>query len=275
MEKYTHLTVHARWGQIPLKLRGHCADLWHRLQEEFPVCLGCALMPNHAHLGLLTEDPTADRLRLSKVLSGHSRRYFPGKQVWSPIEINPISDVKMLFRVTRYIQLNPCRDRLTDDPVRWEWTTHRDLVGAVSDPWLDLPRLQRLWGATGERFRREFHRYVSDDSSVKIGGTPVPVAAKSSIIAPMDRIRDAVLAAERARELGVDSRRRVALLAERMGSPDREELARALDCSRWTVQRDLRTPVNQRDEDCLRAATRILSDPRLWPPENLLRIGAK
>ena len=73
----------------------------------------------------------------------------------------------------RYTVLNPSRAGIVDDPLSWPWSTHRDVVGAIADPWVTA---ERLGAALGSRMAsaQDIHAYVSGDPSVAIAGTPFP-----------------------------------------------------------------------------------------------------
>src|SRR5208283_2925907 len=109
-----------------------------------------------------------------------------------------IPDFHHLKRQIRYVHLNPCRSRLVRDPMEWEWSTHRDVLGAVGEAWVDLPQLHRIWGARDDEFRRIFHAYVSGDPSALVEGTPLPQKPAGSWATNLTQITDAVQRAARA-----------------------------------------------------------------------------
>ena len=171
---YFHLTARTRYGLRPLVDRDACAELWARLRTRMGPSLACVLMPNHLHIDLEGE-PTQARSALITELKAFSKSRFPGQRIWDPIgapELLP--DRLHLKRHIRYVHLNPCRANLVLDPLAWEWSTHRDAVGAVAEPWANLPQLLRLWDSRAQDFPRQFHSYVSGDPTVKVSGTPLP-----------------------------------------------------------------------------------------------------
>jgi putative transposase len=54
-----------------------------------------------------------------------------------------------LLRCTRYIDLNPVRDRMTDDPAAFPWSSCAGLCGLREDPLLSPHPIQRALGAQG------------------------------------------------------------------------------------------------------------------------------
>ncbi len=148
------------------------AWVWERLRALHPLALAVCLMPDHLHLIAESADPDEDRRRLAWTLGSYAR-HFHGS--WTrPPPPREIPDRRHLGRQIRYVSLNPCRSGLTDDPLRWLWSTHRDLVGATADPWVTPDRLAGALQEDPRGFLSWHHAYVSSDPTVRIDGTPVP-----------------------------------------------------------------------------------------------------
>lgn len=151
------------------------------------------------------------------------------------------------------------------DPLAWEWSTHRDVMGAVADPWVDAERLAAALGHGRGDFRPWFHRLVSDDRHAATGGTPLPVATPPSEFptAGLDALAAAATAAHRADPGDWRSERLVRRtflgLARRQGWHDDALLARALGVSYWTVRRTTSQALPAHVE----AAALCLGDSRL------------
>jgi hypothetical protein len=73
-------------------------------------------------------------------------------------------------RVLRYVLLNPCRKALVADPLSWPWSTARDRVG------FSCPRVGPI-----EREPARFHHTISNDETVAVGGTELPVIRNEGI----------------------------------------------------------------------------------------------
>jgi hypothetical protein len=165
-----------------------------------------------------------------------------------------LADRLHLLRSARYIHLNPCRAGLAKDPLEWEWSTHRDLVGAVANPWLDLARLRELWRNPAQDFARSFHEYVSSDPSVKVAGTPLPeLKGEPKLAATLERVGEAVLQVLRApngalRKKGAPARVLAAQVAERLGARDQRAIADWLAVSPRAVRGLLARPRNPSHE---------------------------
>ncbi|MCC6527052.1 MAG: hypothetical protein IT373_30675 [Polyangiaceae bacterium] len=177
--------------------------LWRRLREAFPDALAAVLMPDHLHLATLSRDPAATKRALARVVSGLRRSKHPGAAIRWDRTPRPdwVLGGQKSARVVRYIALNPCRAGLVRDPLGWPWSTHRDVVGAVADPWVSAPRLAGALERSPRRFAEHWHAYVSGDPSASIAGTPFPVAARPSRVAgaPLGDLVAAAAAASRER----------------------------------------------------------------------------
>ena len=154
----------------------------------------------------------------------------------------------------------------------WLWSTHRDAIGAVADPWTPAERLARLLAGSNPTFEAGWHRYISSDPSVSPVGTPLPRPVQPTSIPdqPLGRIRRAVAAAHRVEpaQLGCrgPARRSFVQLATDQGWRDAAHLAEACSASIWTVRR-LRAVA---DAAGLDAGRLCLGDDRLLQPYRLL-----
>lgn len=170
------LVAHTKPGPHPLRDADAADWLWARLREAFPHVLAVVLMPNHLHLVGAFVEPDLPRRALGAVLSGFTRRH--GGPGWKPVPPpEPIPDAHHLSRQVRYVALNPCRARLVADPLQWPWSTHRDVIGAITAPWVEARHLADALGRPVRHFGEGHHAYVSGDPSVAVDGTPFPEPA--------------------------------------------------------------------------------------------------
>jgi REP element-mobilizing transposase RayT len=118
--------------------------LWQRLRTMFPDVLAAVLMPDHLHL-LLRDLAEVAQQRLRDLVRALRRRNHAAADIrWLPVEMpTSVPNAKHAARQVRYLHLNPCRDGLAYDPLAWPWSTHRDAVGAVAEPWVPAPMLAR------------------------------------------------------------------------------------------------------------------------------------
>lgn len=179
-----HLVVRARYPLTPFLNRAVCVATWRRLQGAFPLCLGAVLMPNHLHIIVEGEDPSRLRNRLARIC--------PGPR-WQPVpEPEEIPDERHLQRLVRYVHLNPSRKTPGLDPLAWEWSTHRDCMGAVARPWVELKGSGEI-GA----MRCSFHKYISSDPTVLVQGTPPPQIPLKPQLLDLDGVERAAAAITR------------------------------------------------------------------------------
>jgi hypothetical protein len=176
MRKYIHLAARAARTPAPIPTFEIAAWLWPKLREAFPSALGAVLMPDHLHLVVPGADPVAARVALARVLGNCGRaRGLVSKVAWVPSESPTMfGGVEKLARNLRYVALNPVRAGLVEDPLAWPWSTHRDLHGAVTDPWVTPSRLGAALGWSPSRVSRRWHAYVSLDGGRP--ASPAPVA---------------------------------------------------------------------------------------------------
>lgn len=228
------------------------ARAWAALRVVFPLALAVVLMPNHAHVIAEVLDEKRARVSLAHALAALTRssgrdKDGPSVPRWEPVP-RPviISDPKHLSRQVRYVALNPCRSRLVGDPLEWEWSTHRDVVGAIASPWVAPAALAAAIKARRvepAKFIPAWHAYVSGDPTCDVSGTPPPRPAPPADVAtePLGRIAAAALAATRAPAAALRHRsaaRRLFInLAWRQGWRQRDLLARACGVTPHAVGR--------------------------------------
>lgn len=279
-----HFVARCWPGLHPLEDPEHASWLWGQLETVFPDAVAACLMPNHLHVIAPAGDPRAARERLARTLGWFSRRHpFEDGVGWwrPPAEPQPIPDRHHLRRQVRYVLLNPCRARLVDDPLAWPWSTARDILGGVFEPWVTAERLADLLGEPVEEFAAKFHRYVSGDPTVAVLGTPFPEPSSPQELpaVPLTDIRAAACAATRTVDDATLARRGLPRtvfiqLALHQGWPPERMVAFAAGVSRRTVRRHAAAPWADGD---LEPALLALGDLRVrrgfehvgrsaWPP---------
>ncbi len=257
-----HLTARSRGWLYTADFEA--AHLWDLLRAAFPEALACCLMPDHIHLLLPHADPAH---RLARVRRGYTRwlgrrpRWLRQPFAWAepgaPVELAP--DPGHTRRTIRYILLNPCRAGLVRDPLAWVWSTHRDAVGLVANPWVN------------QRNPASFHAYVSGDPTVDIAGTALPtVQGGKHALSAISRGVGAVLRMP-APEVTVGAPRTLALqTAGAFGHTDVRVLADWANCSIRAAQRGIAAPTSpwQAREPVLDACLRCTGDDRFEGPQS-------
>ncbi len=267
-----HVVAHAREDRLPLDSEGPCRWLWQHLKERWPDALGCTLMPNHVHL-VTPKEP--DSGELAKVLANQAA-VAGSRQTWLPVPSpQPLVSTDKLARSLRYVALNPCRPFrhgqnqlvLVEDPLVWPWSTHRDLAGAIVEPWVHADRLADTLRRPREGMSARWHRYVSADSWVTTHGTETPRTTRPRATARLDleELAWAVQVATRSEPEALQRRgptRTLFLAAAALGGwRDKSVLAQRASCSPRTVRR-----ASARLAD-LTAVLTCLGDERLLRPQ--------
>lgn len=166
------LVATARRPHRPLEEPPAVATLWMRLRLAFPEVRACVLLPDAVQLVARVDDPVRARTELGAMLE----RIDPYWHRVPPAEI--LHDAKELERAVRATVLKPCRVGLVGDPLEWVWTTLRDVVGDVADPWLTSEMLADALGRERRDFARTYHREVvacldpASPSSVRVATQP-------------------------------------------------------------------------------------------------------
>ncbi len=224
--------------------------MWTNLRRIFPRVAAAVLMPDHIHVLAVDVRPEVAKHRVTRLLAGRARvgALRAGTYSWTEVpEPRVIPNSKHLARQVRYVALNPCRDRLADDPLEWLWSTYRDVHGATVDPWITGAQLARLlWRPWGKSWAGKHHRYVSSDPDVRVEGTPLPQPASSASATAhsLDDIAEASLAATRSRpgalRLRSPARKLFLHLARELGGTDAGALARRCGVTPDAVRRHWR-----------------------------------
>lgn len=246
-----HLVARAAHGARPLRTRAACADLWSRLGVRFDV-VACALMPDHVHLFACVERAGALR-SFAQILASFRARMAcgPDRDVfeWEPLPQPQAvrSDPRHIARTIRYVHLNPVRDALCDDPLQWEWSTHRDWMGAVSPPCADVRRWGRVLGRAPSTRGEWLHEFVCADASVRRPrplADPRPYLGATSADASLAVLAESVArvacsARSAAAEFDIRERRLYLLSAARWTRYRAPELARSIGRHPTSVRRFL------------------------------------
>ncbi len=169
------------------------------------------LMPNHVHL--VATPP--DREAMSRLMQALGRRYvrwFNARHrrtgtLWEGRYRSTVVDTdRYLLACMRYVELNPVRAGLVDDPSAYRWSSHRHQLGQFADPLITEHALYWALGNTPferqQAYRRLFDQIPLEGEIDEIrqttqrgwvlggGGFAEQVAAKAGRrVAPMRRGR--------------------------------------------------------------------------------------
>jgi putative transposase len=130
-------------------------------QKRYPFRLfGYCTMTNHFHL-LLRPEPGQSISRILQSLTvahtwKYHKRYHTSGHVWQGRFKSPvIQDGMNLLTVLRYIEANPLRARIVDDPAKYRWSSFQHHGMGQDDPLLSpFPEWHDLGRTEGERRKR-------------------------------------------------------------------------------------------------------------------------
>lgn len=117
--------------------------------KQWKARLGCkvygyCLMTNHIHLVLDPGDHPTSISLLMKRLAGRQARYvnrLEGRSgsLWEGrYKSSPIQADRYLLACCRYVELNPLRAGMVDEPEAYRWSSCPAKVGRVEGSWLDF-----------------------------------------------------------------------------------------------------------------------------------------
>ena len=285
MTHYAHYVAHARWDLCPFadELVAHWT--WRRLRKGFPDALAVTLMPDHLHM---VAPDLGDRgaKRLGRIL-GAANRVSPRPALFRKVKPpRRLDSHDKLQRSVRYVWLNPCRPwtyrgrehQLTDDPLAWWWSTLRDTVGAIADPWIPAERVAVAlgWRNSSDAARR-LHAYATRDDHVSIAARafPEPAAASELPEGSIAEVFEAALHATRSPRGALRRKtkaRRVAVgLSYRQGWTFPRRLAPRLDLHPTSISRIARSVSPAATEAAARCLAPRFRSPS--PAERLIELG--
>lgn len=168
------LTATARPSDRPLESPPAAAALWMQLRRAFVDVRACVLLPDAVQLVVAVDDPARARVAFEGTLETTiSRADRPAQWHRVPPAL-VLRDTAELDRAIRATVLKPCRTGLVCDPLEWMWTTLRDVVGHVADPWLTAETLADVLGCDRRDFAQRHHEQIlhalgrSSSSTVRV-----------------------------------------------------------------------------------------------------------
>ena len=139
--------------------RQRLLDLWYEHARTFKVAIHAyVIMDNHFHL--LATPETGDGLPMMMQAVGRAYvRYFNLRHqrtgtLWEGrYRSNLIESERYLLACMVYIDLNPVRAGMVEQPADFKWSSHRHCIGQVSDKLVTLHAL--YWALGNTPFARE------------------------------------------------------------------------------------------------------------------------
>jgi REP element-mobilizing transposase RayT len=139
--------------------------LGREVQRHGWRCLSYCLMPNHVHFVLCPMRDTVPA-GMRDLLSSYSRRFNErwsrrGHLVERRYRATPSADEQHLYRMLRYVALNPVEARLVERPELWPYSSYAATIGLAEPPaWLDAGGTLRHFDRNRRRARQIFRDFV-------------------------------------------------------------------------------------------------------------------
>jgi hypothetical protein len=133
-------------------------------------------MSNHYHLALRTSAVPLSRT-MAFVQGGFSRsfnrRHRRSGPIWqSRYQTRLVDDQRYFDQLVVYVHLNPVRAGLVEDPADHPLSGHRELLGEVRDPLVDVDETLHGFGDTLRSARREYMSRLAAAIASDTGTTP-------------------------------------------------------------------------------------------------------
>jgi len=135
---------------------------------------GFCLMTNHIHLILQPGEAIAGLGQLMKRLSGRQTRFVNRQEsrtgtLWEGrYRSSPIETDAYLLACCRYVELNPVRARMTDDPAAYPWSSYRRHAGLANRfGWLDIDPCYEELGISDDERATRYREFVR--SAIPVG----------------------------------------------------------------------------------------------------------
>ena len=163
-------------NRLPCFLDDTDRTRYRQLLREALLATGCrlhayVLMDNHVHL-LATPPGAGATGRMMQLLGRQYVGQFNARHrrtgtLWEGrYKACLVDDADYLLRCVRYIDLNPVRARMTDDPAAFPWSSCASLCGLRDDPLLSPHPVQRALGA--EDYRAMLAEAISEEDLAAI-----------------------------------------------------------------------------------------------------------
>ncbi len=132
-------------------------------RQPFQLFAYC-LMPNHFHL-LLRVDRFSVSLIMQHLMTRYAcwfnnRRKRMGHVFQGRFKTLLCDNDSYLLVLLRYIHLNPVNAGLVSQPGQWAWSSHRDYVGTLRKPFVDLDFPLSIFGGSQEEAAARYSSYL-------------------------------------------------------------------------------------------------------------------
>lgn len=159
------------------------------------VVLAWILMSNHYHVALRTAEVPLWRSMASiqgLTTKGFNRRHRVNGPLWqSRYRARFVEDDSYLRQLLAYIHLNPVSAGLVNDPVKYRWNGHREIVGREDFGIVDLDEVLMMFDENRRAARRAYVKSLNTAGSTAwIGEEPSQLRwwreAKDDLVSPRE-----------------------------------------------------------------------------------------
>jgi REP element-mobilizing transposase RayT len=151
-------------GEAPFKLADEAdrfVGLLHDVKRrDGLIILAWCLMPNHVHLAVRTS--TVPLWRSMRTLQHRYTQAFNRRcRVFGPLwqsryKARPVTEPTSFLRLLAYIHLNPVTAGMVDDPARYRWSGHRELIRRTPGALIDADAVLGLFGGSRRQARAAY-----------------------------------------------------------------------------------------------------------------------
>ncbi len=124
------------------------------------------LMTNHVHLIVDPGDNPESLSLLMKRVAGRQTRYINKLErrsgsLWEGrFKSSIVSTKEYLLSCSRYIELNPVRAGMVENPLKYQWSSFSKKTNGVSDPVVDYDQIYKALGNSAADRRKAYQKYV-------------------------------------------------------------------------------------------------------------------
>ena len=139
--------------------------------KEWKKRIGCkvyayCLMTNHVHLIIDPVNDVENLALLMKRVSGRQTRYVNKTEgrsgtLWEGrYKSSPIKKDEYLLTCCRYIELNPVRAGIVNNPAQYKWSSYKYKIGMERNNWLDIDPCYKDLGTTDREREKRYKEFV-------------------------------------------------------------------------------------------------------------------
>ncbi len=144
-----------------------------KVRDGLTVFAWC-LMSNHYHLAIRTGPvPLSRTMGFVQARFGqdYNRRWKSSGPRWqSRYNAKLVEDSRYLSQLIAYIHLNPVTGKVVDDPGRYPYSGHPELMRRTSDPLINVDETLSIYGDTVRTSRRHYVRALKGTHDALWGG---------------------------------------------------------------------------------------------------------